>query len=411
MSLLLRAARPALGALVGLVLLGGASGAGYAQSATQTATRTAAPSPTPDLDWDLPGGHYYTQAGAGQGGYSITDDDGIPFWSTYQRLGGPAALGFPASRRYTLNGLVYQATQAAVLQWRSDLGAVVLANTFEQLTDAGKDDWLLGARGIPLPAKEDGAASFDDAVRIRLGWLTDERIAARYLANPNLAAFKTWTPSDSVQLYGLPMSLPVRLGPYVAQRFQRVAFQLWVDAVPGMPAPGSITPVLGGDLLKDAQVLSGVAIVPHAASALVNKAVPIGATPFPTPASFAATSTPSARPATATPRLAPAGATSTPAARPASVQAIEGTLSEYSISLAQVSAAVGTVRFNVTNTGTLRHNLHVLGSGVDRKTADLTAGRSGSMDVTFTEPGQYTIYCDIADHAERGMSLSFTIGS
>ncbi len=41
----------------------------------------------------------------------------------------------------------------------------------------------------------------------------------------------------SIELYGLPMSRPERFGPFISQRFQRVAFQLWVEEVPGSPAP------------------------------------------------------------------------------------------------------------------------------------------------------------------------------
>ena len=49
--------------------------------------------PTPENDWDLPSGHYYTQAGAGAGGYAIGDDDGIRFWTAFQQLGGTGSLG------------------------------------------------------------------------------------------------------------------------------------------------------------------------------------------------------------------------------------------------------------------------------------------------------------------------------
>src|SRR6266542_2581048 len=124
-----RGPRRTLVALVAACGLFGASvAAGGAQTANPTPTRTPAPTATPDRDWDLPAGHYYTQAGAGLGGYSIGDDEGIAFWTAFQRLGGVNALGYPASRRYSTGGFVYQATQAAVLQWRPDLNAAVLGN-------------------------------------------------------------------------------------------------------------------------------------------------------------------------------------------------------------------------------------------------------------------------------------------
>jgi plastocyanin len=395
-------------ALLAALALTGANVAGsQAQTAAPTATAIR-PSPTPDRDWDLPSGHYYTEAGAGQGGYTIADDSSMPFWTTFQKLGGVSAIGYPASRRYSFNGLVYQATQAALLQWRPDLNAVVLGNTFEQLQDAGKDDWLLNAKGIPHPITDDGSASYDDAVRIRLGWLTEPAIAARYFANPNPAVFKTWTQNDSIQLYGLPMSQPQPMGPFIAQRFQRIAFQRWTDTIPGMPAPGTVVPVLGGDLMKEAGIIAGAAATPHQSADVVSKAVALGATPFPTVAAFSPSSTHTAgTAASVTPTPRPA-ATASP--RPSgSVQVIDGTLSEYSISLPQIQAKPGTVRFAMSNVGALRHNLRVVGSGLDRKLGDLRPGQKGSLDVTFTDPGTYTVYCDLADHADRGMTLTFTI--
>ncbi|MHB1162389.1 MAG: hypothetical protein ACYC3V_18965, partial [Chloroflexota bacterium] len=37
------------------------------------------------LDYDIPGGHFFTQTngsplGSGPTGYAVTNDDGIPFW-------------------------------------------------------------------------------------------------------------------------------------------------------------------------------------------------------------------------------------------------------------------------------------------------------------------------------------------
>lgn len=416
-------AAQALGAFaLAAALFAGTTSGGSAQTAPS-------PTPTPDRDWDLPAGHYYTQTGSGQGGFAITDDGAITFWTAFQRLGGTASLGYPASRRFSQDAFVYQATQAALLQWRPDQKTAVLGNTFEMLQNAGKDDWLYAAKGIPRPIANDGTTSYDQAVQVRLGWLTEPAIAARYFANPVPGSKASWTQSDAINLYGLPMSQPERIGPFVAQRFQRIAFQLWMDAIPGMPAPGSVTPVLGGDLMKEAGLIYGVAAVPHSASDVVSRAVALGATPFPTAASYAPSSTPTftanqmqtatagAANATATARAAtptppPPGPTAPVAtAKPATLQVVQGSLSEYSISLGQISAQPGTVRFAVANVGELRHNLHVTGSGVDKKMSDLRAGQSGQLDVTFTDPGAYTVYCDLADHADRGMTLTFTIGS
>src|SRR5690348_8937241 len=74
-------------------------------------------------DADLPAGHFYPQANGGAGddyGFRVSDEGGIGFWSEYQRLGGPAMLGYPISRRFMLDGYMVQGTQKVILQWRPD---------------------------------------------------------------------------------------------------------------------------------------------------------------------------------------------------------------------------------------------------------------------------------------------------
>src|SRR5437870_5513776 len=55
-------------------------------------------------DYPVANGHFYTQANgkAGEGGtgFAISDADDVPFWSEYQRMGGPDVLGYPISRRF-----------------------------------------------------------------------------------------------------------------------------------------------------------------------------------------------------------------------------------------------------------------------------------------------------------------------
>lgn len=54
----------------------------------------------------------------------------------------------------------------------------------------------------------------------------------------------------AIELSGLPMSRPGRRGPFMVQRLQRIAFQYWVEAVPGMPPRDSVTPVLAGEVRR-----------------------------------------------------------------------------------------------------------------------------------------------------------------
>ncbi|MFI5267252.1 MAG: hypothetical protein ACHQ7M_07740, partial [Chloroflexota bacterium] len=111
--------------------------------------------PAPSVpDYDIPNGHFYTQAngqaGAGGSGYSVIDDDQATMWSEFQRLGGVAALGYPISQRYSLaDNLTYQAFQKGILQWNPVDHAAHLANLFDQLSAAGRDSWLSAFKQTP----------------------------------------------------------------------------------------------------------------------------------------------------------------------------------------------------------------------------------------------------------------------
>ena len=196
--------------------------------------------------------------------FDVTNAYGVLFADEFQRLGAVDTLGYPASFRFQgEDGFIYQLTQGALLQWRPEVGGAYLANTFEILEQAGLDDWLFHARGVPRPIQDDGSGGdWNKAREARLSWLTNEQIRAKYLANPNPARIASWSVDRAIELYGLPMSRPERHGPFISQRFQRITLQLWVDDVEGMPAPGMVVRVLGGDLLKDAGLLPPQAFVP-----------------------------------------------------------------------------------------------------------------------------------------------------
>jgi spore germination protein len=216
-------------------------------------------------DYAIPGGWFFSETGGGGGlGYRVTDDSGARFWTEFRRLGGVATLGYPCSQRYVgKDGFTYQAFQRGILQWRPDRGVAVLANTFEQLTDIGWDA-RLDSMGIPPPVKDDGSGGdWIRARQIRLGWLTNPAIAAAFYANPSPAAIVSWDAGRSIQLFGLPSSLPRKSGPFIVQRFQRISLQLWVEDVPGMPPKGSVVGILGGDIAKQAGLIPPEAASPE----------------------------------------------------------------------------------------------------------------------------------------------------
>ena len=167
-------------------------------------------------------------------------------------------MGLPSSRPWIgEGGFVYQLTQRVLLQWSPADERTRLANLYELLERHGFDDELL-ARQVPRP-EADGSTSLAEAAQIRLGWLTDSGIAAAFAQNPidpgNVAA--------SLELHGLPMSRPERIGPFVVQRFQRTALQRWVEAVDGGQSVGSVVLVNGGDYFKDFLFADSLVAAPH----------------------------------------------------------------------------------------------------------------------------------------------------
>jgi hypothetical protein len=206
-----------------------------------------------ELDRAVPAGRWYSQtARPGELGFALVDDEQARFWTEFQRLGGIAALGYPVSRRFRMDGFVIQATQRVLMQWRPESGSVAFVNVFDRLHDLGHDDWLLAARQTPRPGGfDDRGKGWDEVVRTRLAPL-DERPAIR-------AAYFAAV-GDPVQANGLPTSPPTDMGNHRALRAQRVVFQEWKEDVP-WAKKGQVTVALGGDIAKE------LGLVPPSASA------------------------------------------------------------------------------------------------------------------------------------------------
>lgn len=222
-------------------------------------------------DWDVPGGHFYTQGAPtdapADSGFVLADAGDVPFWREYRAMGGPAQLGFPVSSRYAEGPNAYQVLQAGMLRWSGAVGVVDLHPIFHALSELGLDDWLVG-QGIPRPAP----ALLQDpnlSTASRMAWLTQPQLQAAYMTSDAETAWRR---------FGLPMGEPERFGPYLAQRFERAVLQLWLDAVPGQPAPGSVTIVQIGTLLEAAGLIPAEARVPATAPA----PRPVVQTPRPT---------------------------------------------------------------------------------------------------------------------------------
>src|SRR5687768_9045336 len=186
--------------LLALLLVGLAapSGAGLSPRAVAAAPVPAGGPAAPAEVGPAAAGYHFHEADSESGlGFDVHE----PFAEAVEVLGGMHVTGYPASAPFRgLDACVYQLFQVLALQ--SCPGVPVRpANTFEMLTDAGADPDL-AALGIGM-GESDGATSFVEAVRIRLGWLEDASIADRYLSQCGLG-----DAAAAIELCGLPMNHP-----------------------------------------------------------------------------------------------------------------------------------------------------------------------------------------------------------
>lgn len=190
-----------------------------------------------------------TQAMAANGqffdktGFRITDDDGISFWSEFQRLGGVDALGYPISRRFQWKGFTVQAMQKGVLQWRPEVGRAWLTNVFDEMGEAGKDEFLEKVRSTPrpLPGSFDAGKDWGGVIKGRQALLdTNPAIKVTYFGA-----------ADPMTFFGLPTSTVQDMGNHFAIRLQRAVIQQWKQDVPWARA-GQVTVANGADIAKEA---------------------------------------------------------------------------------------------------------------------------------------------------------------
>lgn len=91
---------------------------------------------------------------------------------------------------------------------------------------------------------------------------------------------------------------------------------------------------------------------------------------------------------------------------------VEITAKEYSFNGDPGELVRGeTIRFVVSNTGSLDHEMQVLdGDGrLMERTATISPGQTGDVTVTFEEAGPHRLICDINDHLSRGQSVGITV--
>jgi hypothetical protein len=228
-------------------------------------------------DFDIAGGHFFTQTGGGGGkGYAITDEGGARLWSEFRRLGGVQGVGYPISKRFQWDGFTVQAMQRVIFQWRPEVGQVYFVNTFDLLSQAGKDEWLEAVRQTPrpLPGDFDAGKEWPAVVSTRLALLD---------ANPAIRSKYYSVVGDAVTMNGLPTSRVTDMGNNLTLRAQRVVFQQWKENVPWARA-GEVTVALGGSIAAEAGILPQDALAAQDAPAGAAASAPA---PAPAPAASA----------------------------------------------------------------------------------------------------------------------------
>jgi Cellulase (glycosyl hydrolase family 5) len=238
-------------------LLGGNSDVRKLNLPSGQSTLQLAPAPARAAEYDIANGHFFTQTNDQQGapsGFSVTDADGIPFWTAFVKLGGVDSVGYPVSRRFQLDGFTVQAFQKAVLQWHPEQARFDFLNIFDMLHDRGRDDWLLAFRQTPRPldTKPDAGLPWDKIVARHLALLDSvpAPLKERFLADPG------W-----LDHYGLPVSTQEFTTSSVV-RAQRATLQYWKQQMPWADK-GSVSVANGGDLAKEAGVFPWLAVTPE----------------------------------------------------------------------------------------------------------------------------------------------------
>lgn len=196
-------------------------------------------------------GWFFSQAGPDDGlGFAITDADGIPFWTFFQEAGGAPRLGYPISSRWSYGPLTFQAFQRAVLQGTADAG-VMFVNVYDELSQAGLDEWLALERGVPRPppVSGDDQRPFDAILDERLELLAQHPdMEDRWFEN------ERW-----LEAYGLPIVVEDR-GDAVVLRAQRAVFwQLYVGAERAV-GPASVAVSHSGQHYRDGGLIPSEAV-------------------------------------------------------------------------------------------------------------------------------------------------------
>lgn len=87
--------------------------------------------------------------------------------------------------------------------------------------------------------------------------------------------------------------------------------------------------------------------------------------------------------------------------------AVEVRLAGYQINM-PTSVAAGPTTFRIVNEGSRVHGFEIEGQGIEKKVEEIEPGQTATLDVDL-QPGRYTVYCPVADHEEKGMTMPLVV--
>jgi hypothetical protein len=79
-------------------------------------------------------------------------------------------------------------------------------------------------------------------------------------------------------------------------------------------------------------------------------------------------------------------------------------LSEWNVRLSQTSVPTGSVRFLVSNTGSIPHGVEIEGNGVEKEIAMIQPGANDSLTVVL-KPGTYELYCPVGSDSHKKLGM------
>src|SRR5437879_13067079 len=79
---------------------------------------------------------------------------------------------------------------------------------------------------------------------------------------------------------------------------------------------------------------------------------------------------------------------------PADPARVDVRLSGWKVELSQPGVSAGTVRFVITNAGSIPHGFEVEGQGIEQEIPMIQPGASDTLTVT-RQPGTYEVYCRV----------------